>query len=145
MRPHLCLPCSHWMPWMSHLYTGRPVCAITTSALDAPHLGSDSSPLQHRPALCIRHSAPLQLTAGAGVVFSDDGALSGLVLYDPLRPAEYQVDFIAFSTVQWETAGLARLQVRAHPHILCCSVTHAQQRRNTHPVVCSSVTHAQQC
>merc|ERR1712166_834948 len=38
-----------------------------------------------------------------GVVFSDDGALSGLVLYDPLRPAEYQVDFIAFSTVQWKT------------------------------------------
>ena len=73
------------------------------------------------------------------MLFSDDGALSGTVLYDPLRPAEYHVDFVAFSTEQWKTAGLARLQVRsaatqpvALRHTLCSSVT-----------PCNSVTHAQ--
>ncbi|MEM1349158.1 MAG: hypothetical protein AAGI01_11415 [Myxococcota bacterium] len=48
-----------------------------------------------------------------GVRFSDDGALSGVVRFDPYRAASYRVEFVAVSTVDWEDAkvGVVRLEI----------------------------------
>ena len=48
-----------------------------------------------------------------GLVFSDDGRLSGTVRYDPHRDEVYAVDFVAVSTVHWQDAsiGLVRLEI----------------------------------
>ena len=49
-----------------------------------------------------------------GLVFLDDGRLSGTVRYDPHRKEAYDVDFVAVSTVHWQDAsiGLVRLEIR---------------------------------
>ncbi len=48
-----------------------------------------------------------------GVRFSDDGALSGEVRFDPHRDATYRVEFVAVSTVAWDDAamGIVRLAI----------------------------------
>lgn len=48
-----------------------------------------------------------------GVRFSDDGALSGEVRFDPHREAAYKVEFVAVSTADWDNAavGIVRLEI----------------------------------
>ncbi|MEM1416834.1 MAG: hypothetical protein AAGH15_18195 [Myxococcota bacterium] len=48
-----------------------------------------------------------------GVRFSDAGALSGTVRFDPHRDATYRVNFVAVSTAAWEdvAVGIVRLEV----------------------------------
>ena len=48
-----------------------------------------------------------------GLRFTDDGALSGVVRFDPHREAAYNVDFVAVSTADWEdpAIGIVRLEI----------------------------------
>lgn len=48
-----------------------------------------------------------------GLLFSDDGALTGEIFFDPHRGETYQVDFVAVSTADWDNAevGLTRLEI----------------------------------
>ena len=57
--------------------------------------------------------APTLARLPPGIIFSDDGHLSGEVRYDPHRGARYEVDFVAVSTNQWndESVGLIRLEI----------------------------------
>ena len=57
--------------------------------------------------------APTLVRLPPGVIFSDDGGLSGQIDYDPHRESQYDVDFVAVSTNQWndESIGLIRLEI----------------------------------
>lgn len=47
-----------------------------------------------------------------GLTLSDSGALRGEVRYDPYRPSEYKVEFVAVSTADWKSSvGLVRLEI----------------------------------
>jgi len=48
-----------------------------------------------------------------GVRFSDDGALAGVVRFDPHRDATYRVELVAVSTAAWDDpeVGLVRLEI----------------------------------
>mmetsp|Transcript_77932 Transcript_77932/g.215426 ORF Transcript_77932/g.215426 Transcript_77932/m.215426 type:complete len:572 (-) Transcript_77932:92-1807(-) len=48
-----------------------------------------------------------------GVSFSDEGALDGVVRFDPHFPVSYKVEFVAVSTADWDNAaiGLVRLEI----------------------------------
>ena len=58
--------------------------------------------------------APTLVRLPPGVVFSDDGALAGEIRYDPHRNANYDVNFVAVSTADWNdnSVGLIRLEIR---------------------------------
>ena len=57
--------------------------------------------------------APTLARLPPGIIFSDDGTLSGEVRYDPHRGARYDVDFVAVSTSEWndDSVGLIRLEI----------------------------------
>ena len=57
--------------------------------------------------------APTLARLPPGIIFSDDGTLSGEVRYDPHRGARYEVDFVAVSTSEWndDSVGLIRLEI----------------------------------
>ena len=46
--------------------------------------------------------APTLARLPPGVIFSDDGTLSGKVRFDPYREMNYDVDFVAVSTAKWD-------------------------------------------
>ena len=54
---------------------------------------------------------PLYVTPG--ITLSDDGGLSGTIQFDPHRAEEYEVNFIAVSTNNWqdEAIGIIRYEV----------------------------------
>ena len=58
--------------------------------------------------------APTLVRLPPGVIFSDDGSLTGKISYDPHRDSQYDVDFVAVSTNQWndESTGIIRLEIR---------------------------------
>jgi hypothetical protein len=58
--------------------------------------------------------APTLVKLPPGVLFSDEGTLTGEPRYDPYRGASYEVDFVAVSTVDWNdaSAGIVRLEIR---------------------------------
>lgn len=58
--------------------------------------------------------APTLVKLPPGVLFSDEGTLTGELRYDPYRGASYEVDFVAVSTVDWDdaSAGIVRLEIR---------------------------------
>jgi len=57
--------------------------------------------------------APTLVRLPPGVIFSDDGSLSGQIDYDPHRDSHYDVNFVAVSTDGWndESIGLVRLEI----------------------------------
>lgn len=57
--------------------------------------------------------APTLVRLPPGVRFSDDGALTGEVRFDPHRGPTYRVDFVAVSTADWDDpeVGIVRLEV----------------------------------
>lgn len=57
--------------------------------------------------------APTLARLPPGVIFSDDGTLSGKVRFDPYRDMNYDVDFVAVSTAKWDdlSVGLIRLSI----------------------------------
>ena len=58
--------------------------------------------------------APTLVRLPPGVIFSDDGNLTGQIRYDPHRDSQYDLDFVAVSTNQWndESTGIIRLEIR---------------------------------
>ena len=58
--------------------------------------------------------APTIVKLPPGVLFSDEGVLTGELRYDPYRGPSYDVDFVAVSTVDWDdaSAGIVRLEIR---------------------------------
>ena len=58
--------------------------------------------------------APTLARLPPGVTFSDDGSLAGEIRYDPHRGLNYDVCFVAVSTVDWNDSsiGLIRLEIR---------------------------------
>ena len=58
--------------------------------------------------------APTLARLPPGVTFSDDGSLAGEIRYDPHRGLNYDVCFVAVSTVDWSDSsiGLIRLEIR---------------------------------
>ena len=57
--------------------------------------------------------APTLVRLPPGILFSDDGVLTGEVRYDPHRDTHYEVDFVAVSTAAWDddSVGLIRLEI----------------------------------
>ena len=57
--------------------------------------------------------APMLARLPPGLSFSDEGHLSGEVAYDPVKPATYEVNFVAVSTADWadEAIGVVRLEM----------------------------------
>ena len=60
------------------------------------------------------NQAPTLVRLPPGVLFSDDGTLAGEIRHDPHRGINYDVDFVAVSTAEWdnESIGLVRLEIR---------------------------------
>ena len=58
--------------------------------------------------------SPTLVKLPPGITFSDHGCISGKVRYDPHRGSDYEVDFVAVSTVDWnnDTVGIVRLEIK---------------------------------
>ena len=58
--------------------------------------------------------SPTLVKLPPGITFSDHGCLSGKVHYDPHRGPDYEVDFVAVSTVDWnnDSVGIVRLEIK---------------------------------
>ena len=58
--------------------------------------------------------SPTLVKLPPGITFSDHGCLSGKVRYDPHRGSDYEVDFVAVSTVDWnnDSVGIVRLEIK---------------------------------
>tara|TARA_B100000674_G_scaffold90281_1_gene62906 strand:+ start:6712 stop:8430 length:1719 start_codon:yes stop_codon:yes gene_type:complete len=57
--------------------------------------------------------APTLVRLPPGIIFSDDGSIQGEVLYDPHREENYDVRFVAVSTLMWDSAavGIVRYEI----------------------------------
>ena len=118
-----CDPCpQHWSN--VELYSEHYRCAarnqlkVTRHGVDLGTLTVGSS-IEHNaaqdgPAQQGYSQAPTLVRLPPGLAFSDSGALSGVVAFDPHQPACYQVDFVAVSTAHWNqpAIGLVRLEIR---------------------------------
>ena len=58
--------------------------------------------------------APTLVRLPPGITFSDEGYLSGNVRYDPHRELNYDVNFVAVSTTDWndDSVGIVRLEIK---------------------------------
>ena len=58
--------------------------------------------------------APTLVRLPPGITFSDEGYLSGNVRYDPHRKLDYEVNFVAVSTTDWndDSVGIVRLEIK---------------------------------
>ena len=58
--------------------------------------------------------APTLVRLPPGITFSDEGYLSGNVRYDPHRKYDYEVNFVAVSTTDWndDSVGIVRLEIK---------------------------------
>ena len=57
--------------------------------------------------------APTLVRLPPGITFSDDGGLSGTIQFDPHRAEEYEVNFVAVSTNNWQddAIGIIRYEI----------------------------------
>ena len=71
------------------------------------------SAMQHAGSGVGFMQCPTLVRLPPGVRFTDDGALAGVVRFDPFRAAKYEVEFVAVSTAGWEDAavGIVRLEI----------------------------------
>ncbi|MEM6533943.1 MAG: hypothetical protein AAF654_15080, partial [Myxococcota bacterium] len=72
------------------------------------HRANEASPSRGGFLQC-----PTLVRLPPGVRFSDDGALTGEVRFDPHRDSTYRVEFVAVSTAAWDDAevGIVRLEI----------------------------------
>ncbi len=118
-RCHGCHCCPRSWSWVE-LYSEHYRCAarngvrVTRRAFDLGTVRVGSS--IHHPASLSRKGflqCPTLVRLPPGVRFSDDGALTGEVRFDPEREEAYQVNFVAVSTADWDdpAVGLLRLEI----------------------------------
>ena len=121
-RSHCCNDCpKNWL--YAELYSEHYHCAdrnnvkVTHHKIDLGTFNVGDS-LNHEPEGFLLNKigfmqAPTLVRLPPGVIFSDDGSLSGQIDFDPHRDSQYDVDFVAVSTNQWndESTGLIRLEI----------------------------------
>lgn len=121
-RSHCCNDCpKNWL--YAELYSEHYRCADRNNLKISHHkidLGTFKlgESLNYEPDGFLQNKigfmqAPTLVRLPPGIIFSDDGGLAGEIAYDPNRDSEYDVNFVAASSYQWndESIGLIRLEI----------------------------------